>query len=327
MKENTFVLNFLGEEDFLEAMEGPCRQWREESVREGYLESFDGAKLHYYYAFPKNPAGCIVMVHGFCEFFGKYHETAWYFYRAGYGFYFLENRGHGYSKRTAPEMDVVDIDDYRTYMEDLHEFLDQVVVPGSVGLKRVLFAHSMGGGISAYFLEHYTDYFDYAILNSPMLKKFTDKTPEEILEMKQKMQENHTEKQLAPGQSHFSTIPSFETSSAQSKARFDYVFEQRLMDPHYQTKGASNQWVIASIELYDKIMAGADKIRTPMTVNIAGLDHLIDPEGYVEFKKRAVNDVSFVTYEDSRHELFSSNDSTRKTYYRDLFAILGKCFS
>jgi len=38
------------------------------------------------------------MVHGFCEFFGKFHETAYTFYEQGYSVFFVELRGHGYSE-------------------------------------------------------------------------------------------------------------------------------------------------------------------------------------------------------------------------------------
>ena len=318
----TLPFTFLGEDDFLAAMEGPCRAWREANVRHGYFESFDGARIHYYHALPPAPKACITIVPGFCEFYGKYHELTWYFYQAGYGFYFIENRGHGYSARETEEMDVVHIDSIMTYAKDLKEFLDKVVCPDSKDLKKILWAHSMGGGISTLFLEHYPDYFDAAILNAPMLKIKGLKTPEEVKELRQQMEEDHSEKALAAGQKHFSAEPDFEGSSAQSKVRFDYVFAQRLADCHYQTKGGSLNWCVACCESHDLIVENAAKVKGPLVINTAGLDHLIDAEGYREFAERATCHPVIRNYETSKHELISAEEETRKAYLTTLFETL-----
>lgn len=319
---NKLPFTLLGEEDFLPAMEGPCKAWREEAVRDGYFESFDGARLHYCYASPQNPKACLVVVPGFCEFYGKYHEATWYFYQAGFAFYFLENRGHGYSARMNEELDVVHIDRYQTYAEDLHCFLEKVVNPAAKDLKKILFAHSMGGGISTLFLECWPDAFDAAVLNSPMMKMKGIQPAEVVRELRRTTEEEHTEKELAPGQKHFSTEPNFEGSSAMSRVRFDYVFRLRLEDVHYQTRGGSNSWFAASCEVHDIIMENVRKIRTPLVVNTAGQDHLIDPEGYREFRERAVCPAAFHAYEKSKHELISADEETRKTYFTDLFETL-----
>ncbi len=318
----TLPFTFLGEDDFLPAMEGPCKAWREANVEHGFFGSFDGARIHYYHAAPPEPKACITIIPGFCEFYGKYHELTWYFYQAGYAFYFIENRGHGYSARETEELDVVHIDSVMTYAKDLKEFLDKVVTPGSKDLKKILWAHSMGGGLSTLFLETYPDYFDAAILNSPMLKIKGIKSPEQIKELRREMEEDHSEKALAAGQKHFSTEPDFEGSSAQSKPRFDYVFAQRLADPHYQTKGGSNNWCVACGEVHETIMENAAKIQIPLVINTAGLDHLIDPEGYREFRERATCNPQITNYEASKHELISAEEETRKAYLTKLFETL-----
>lgn len=319
---NALPFPFLGEDDFRSAMEGPCKAWREANVEDGYFDSFDGARIHYYHGAPSEPKASVTIVPGFCEFYGKYHELTWYLFQAGYAFYFIENRGHGYSTRETDELDVVHIDSVMTYARDLKEFLDKVVLPGSKGLKEILWAHSMGGGIAALFLETYPDYFDAAILNSPMLKIKGIKPPEEIKELRRQMEEDHSEKELAAGQKHFSKEPDFEGSSAMSKPRFDYVFDQRLADPHYQTKGGSWNWCVACCEVHADIMENASKVKTPIVINTAGRDHLIDADGYTEFRERATCDLTVTNYEKSRHELISSDEETRKAYLTSLFETL-----
>ena len=67
-------IDFLGEDDFLEIMQTENLRWREEAVSQGEFSSFDGTRLNYYSAMPDYPKAVVVFVHGFCEFFGKYHE-------------------------------------------------------------------------------------------------------------------------------------------------------------------------------------------------------------------------------------------------------------
>ena len=58
--------------------------WLAEHTAEGYFESADQLNIHYHEAVKPEEQASIVIVHGFCEFFGKYHETAYRFYEAGY---------------------------------------------------------------------------------------------------------------------------------------------------------------------------------------------------------------------------------------------------
>ena len=165
------MIELLGEDDFLEAMNGPCKKWRESCVKDGYFSSFDGTKIHYYYAVPESPKAVIVMFHGFCEFFGKYHEMAWYFYQKGYGFFFPEMRGHGLSGGKLPEKDLVHVRNYRQYVADMKIFFESIVkIKAAPNIPKLLFAHSMGGAIGALYLEKYPDDFKGAILSSPMLR-------------------------------------------------------------------------------------------------------------------------------------------------------------
>jgi len=103
-------MTFLGEDDFIEAMNSDNKKWRDEKVRQGTLKTKDGINLNYYYAKNDEAKGVVIFVHGFCEFWGKYHEYAWYVYRAGYSFYFLEQRGFGLSEGKTDDPDIVYID-------------------------------------------------------------------------------------------------------------------------------------------------------------------------------------------------------------------------
>ncbi len=319
-------ITFLGEGDFLPAMEGANLAWREESVKSGDLKTPDGLSLRYYYAIPEHPKAAVTIIHGFCEFFIKYHELAWYLYRSGFVVFFLEQRGHGYSEGKLSEPDVVYIDRYETYTADQKQFLDQVVFPRTEGLKKLLLAHSMGGAVGTLFLETYPQYFEAAILSSPMLRmKAGHYPPPAVAMLRLYAKLSGKTKKIAPGQHHFSGVPSFETSSSLSKARYEYQFNARLADMHYQTYGASFAWAAASLSATNRLLKKAGQIRIPVTMLTAGEDHLIDPEGYQIFLEK-VPQTKRIHYETARHELFNADDDNRRKYFSDLLETLdGYC--
>ena len=89
----------LGEEDYLERMQGEVAGWRRQYLHTGKIRSYDKTPLQYYYALNPEARGTIVVVHGFCEFIGKYRELLYTFFKAGYNVFFYEQRGHGRSGR------------------------------------------------------------------------------------------------------------------------------------------------------------------------------------------------------------------------------------
>lgn len=313
-------MELLGEDDFLDAMNGSCRDWRERSVKNASFTSFDGTKINYYYAIPDDPKAIIVMFHGFCEFWGKYHEMAWYFYRQGYGFYFPEMRGHGLSGGKLPEKDLVHVRNYDEYVTDMKIFYDQIV--SKKKLMHILFAHSMGGAIAALYLEKYPSDYEKAVLSSPMLRLKTGGiSPAKINLLRIYVHLCHKEKKLSIGQHHFDGVNVFETSSCQSEARYNYLFNQRLNNIEYQTYGATFGWTLASLSATKKLIKNADHIKTPILVFEAGKDHLVEPSGYTDFLEK-VPGAQHIKYDTSKHEIFNSTTDVRNDYYENLFKFL-----
>ncbi|WP_051688695.1 alpha/beta hydrolase [Butyrivibrio sp. AE2032] len=315
-------IKFLGEDDFLEVMTTENEEWKRNFVTQGSFSNPEGLKFNYYIATPEAPKGAVVIVHGMAEFFGKYREYIWYLFKAGYKVFFLEQRGHGYSEGKAPEHDVIYIDNYSTYVSDLDCFIETVVKPNTTGLELFLIAHSMGGCIGTLYLESHPDTFKAAILSSPMLKMKSDNynpLVKSLIGLYALL--SGKSKKLAPNQKHFSPTPKFEGCSALSRARFDYQFNQRIADPHYQISSASFGWAVASMKATDKAIKDADKLKLPVTVMTAGQDHLISSEGYKAFKAK-VPQADIHHYENSRHEIFNADDDSRKRYFADVISTL-----
>ena len=318
------ALTFLGEEDFLPVMNNEIKKWRKDRVTRGTITSFDGTHLNYYIAAPENPKASVVIVHGMAEFWPKYHEYAWNLFRAGFKVFFMEQRGHGYSEGKCKEPDLIYIDDYSTYAEDLHVFMDKVVAKESAGLNKILLAHSMGGAVGTLFMEKYPNYFKAALLSSPMIRmKAGNMSPILVILLRLYAKLFRKEKSLAPNQKRFNPNTPIETSSAKSKPRFEYQLSLRKKDDHYQASAATFGWALASIKVHGDILRHAGNIRIPITIMTAGDDHLIDPLGYDEIAEH-VPQIQFIHYERSRHEIFNADEITRKKYFADVIHILSQ---
>ncbi|MBR4759011.1 MAG: alpha/beta fold hydrolase [Lachnospiraceae bacterium] len=322
--ENRENIRYLGEDDFRPFMETAGKEWLKTSVVSGNIETANGTKLNYYKAVPQDPRGAVVIIHGFCEFWGKYHEMAYYLWQAGYAVYFCEHRGHGYSggKLPEPDADIVYIDDYQTYVRDLKCFLDNVVVPETDQLRKTFLAHSMGGAVAALFLENYAGYADAVIFSSPMFMFNTGKFPAWLASAYGGVMKLIGKgRSLAPGEKRFSPEPVFERSSTLSKARYHYQFDQRLRDRHYQTYGASCAWVAASLKADSRLLSHADRIQIPAAILTAGQDRLVKREGFERFMQKAPQTKEYA-FADSRHEIFNAGDETRKAFFDLIFRIL-----
>lgn len=327
---NNITLENLGiklikDVDYDEYMENENSRWRSECVEQCDFPSFDGLNLRYYHASQgegKEPKGCIVMLHGYCGFWGKFHEVAHFFWQAGFDVFFLEQRGHGYSGRQIDDKDMVHVIDYADYIADVKTFMDKIVMPSAGKLPKIIYAHSMGGAIAALFLEEHPEYFDAAVLSSPMFSIKTGSTPSIAVKLLcAKIRLLHQENLSFPGGKRFDGIPTFETSSARSEKRYNYIFNQRLKDEHYHTYMMSNGWGAASFKATARLLRRASKVKTPVLLLTAGNDALVNMSGHEKFAKRASN-VQHINYEDSKHEIYNDVDEVREKYFNDIFTFI-----
>lgn len=296
--------------------------WLKEHVTDGYIRSEDGLRLHYYKAVNPNEKASILMVHGFCEFFGKYHETAYRFYQDGYSIFFLELRGFGLSDRERSyEDERVYVRSFEDYVKDIHAFYHQVVVPESLSGKYFLYAHSMGGTAAALYLEKYPEDFRCTVLSSPMLMVNYGKIPDPVVDalVVYTKVKHDTDDEYAPGQHAYTGKDEFEKSSCLDRDRYEYQMSLRAADKHYQTWGGTWAWARAAKEGTERAVRNAGKVKTPVLLCQAGKDTMVRLKGQDLFDERC-DQVTLVVYPDSKHELFNSDEKTRTQYYADLKA-------
>ena len=304
-------------EGYKKFMSTTVADWLKTTVKGGQFAGCDGKRIQYYKAINPNAKAVIVMVHGFCEFFGKFHEMAYDFWESGYSVFFIEQRGHGLSYRPVKELDHVDVSDFSEYVEDLRCLLDRVVKPETKDLPLYLYAHSMGGCVSCLFLERHPEYFSAAILSSPMLKMTFGTIPlwqVRLLIVGSKVLKWDTK--TMPGQNDFDGTPDFENSASTSRARFDYQFNLRV-DPAsngmFTMNAGTYRWGRAAWKATHELIEDEKNIQIPVLVCQAGIDYFVDNEGQDHFVKSAPN-AKLIRFPEAKHEIFNSDDAVMEKY-------------
>lgn len=312
------------DQDFDNKMTKDILPWIKSTATDAFVDTSDHIRLHYIYV-PAVGAknGTIVISHGFCEFIPKYYEVIYYFANMGYDVYMHEYRGHGFSTRQIDDKDKVYVGDFDDYVLDLETMVDKVVIPHVEDRNQLyLFAHSMGGCVGSLYLEKHPDVFAKAILSSPMMKMNVGSTPRWLVKilfaasMVLSLETCYT-----PGQHGFDDRYVFATSSAMSQPRYAFAFNQRKHTYEYRTYGSTYAWASAGLRATKRLLKNADKIACPVLLFQAGMDSMVLPEGHQDFLAKA-NGVTFVRFENTKHEIFNGPDDTRKEYYQRIFDFL-----
>ncbi len=302
---------------------GLAQQMRE--TVEPYLAAIrQSGKIHeklplYYELYPLAVhKGTIVICHGFTENSEKYHELIYYFLQNGYQVAIYDQRGHGKSFRELADRSVIHVRHFSQYTKDLHVFVHKIVLKKMKAEKKhlYLFGHSMGGCVSARYLEKYPEDFAKAVLSAPMmglnLGKWPIWTAEMICILKRAMGRG-TERIF--NQTPFDPEESYENCSASSRARFMYFHGVRLQTPAYQVGGATYYWGQEAIRAgrLTKKRKEVRKIKTPLIMFIAGDDTLVDRRSQDQFMRNLPGGRIFLVPE-SRHEIYRAKNGTLKNY-------------
>ncbi|QFJ53791.1 alpha/beta fold hydrolase [Pseudobutyrivibrio xylanivorans] len=314
----------IKEQDFANDVKGKILPLLKEKTKDGYIENKNGLKLHYQFLINPQEKASIVISHGYCEFIPKYTEVIYYFYNMGYSVFIMEHQGHGFSDRLVTGYSKVYVKHFEDYVQDFHLFIEKVVIPESLTEHLYLFAHSMGGGIGALYLEEHPEIFEKAVLTSPMIKLSTGTISNLVIRLvcvvsyipflAQKYLPGHHDYDHSYKYPHCSTI---------SKARYNFIFDEREREPHYRSNGASLSWAREAFNVSKKILKNAHLVKIPVILMQASLDTLVMPEEQVEFCRRAAN-CQLRRFEDSKHEIFNASDDIIQEYYSEVFEFYEK---
>lgn len=284
----------------------------------------DGVSLYCSVFRPENPRGTVLVLHGFTENAYKYSELIYSLVRNQFDVIAYDQRGHGRSGRADGLSDpsVTHVDRFEDYVDDLAIICEKVLN----GLPKpwTIFAHSMGGAVTALFLEQQPDVFSAAALCAPMIAPNTGGVSSGIADCL-----SRTLCFLGKGKKRpffmkpYTGPEDFETSCATDYARFMWYDSVKSMNKEFQNSVPSCRWIAESIAVTCKILApGApESIRCPVLLSTADKDFSVMPEPQKEFINR-VPKGKHLFVKDSRHEIFRSVNAVFFPWWHEILSFL-----
>ncbi|MDN3919995.1 alpha/beta fold hydrolase [Roseateles violae] len=172
----------LGTESELAAYAGwsdlEARSLRLATLTRGAFSGAAGLKIHYrLYRHRAETRGTVVLVAGRTEGLVMYQELILDLLRNGYSVHIQDHRGQGFSQRLLPEKPSLGhVDQFQHYVDDLAAFIDGPSKAARSRRPLFLLAHSMGGAVSALYLEQQAANSGVAAaaLVTPMMEPWAD---------------------------------------------------------------------------------------------------------------------------------------------------------
>lgn len=264
--------------------------------------------------------GTVLIVHGFTENADKFSEVIHSLLKNGLSVVAYDQRGHGRSYRAEglDGLSLTHVDDFEEYVRDM-DIVYRQVVAGMPRPHRV-FCHSMGGAVTALYLEQHPGVFDKAALCAPMIAPSLGAMPKPAALALCK-----TEKALKHGKKRifiskpYTEKEQFETACANGKARFDWYEELRFNTPAFHNNGPTYSWLKESIDVTDDILTpgAVEKIDAQVRLYTAALDDVVLPDPQKAFIAR-VRHGEHKTVEGAKHEIYRSPDEVLFPWWHDV---------
>ncbi len=309
----------ISEENYSDIMEQKVEPFLSRIRQDDTFISFDGKRIHYEAHIATNPKAVIVISHGFTESAEKFREMAYYFVLLGFSVFAIDHRGHGQSYKIPGYIETVQLNKFSDYIEDFNIFINNIVIPQTSGLPLYLYAHSMGGGIGALYLEQYNDVFSKAVLSSPMICPNTGMPIFAAKTVGAFMCGIGKGATSVPGRCKFNPYATYENSNDTSKPRFDYYQKKKLRNPALRTTGPSFGWANEAVRITDIILKdeNCEKIDIPVLIFQPETDSQVLPEYQNEFADKLQNgELIFVP--DAKHEIYASTNDVLEKYLNDI---------
>ncbi len=289
--------------------------WREHAV-EGEFKGKDGVTIRYAALRQARVDRAILIVNGRVESYLKYQELAWDLWRQGYSLYLIDHRGQGLSERLLDDQEKGYVDQFDDYVLDLKQFHDQVIVADKPA-KLFLLAHSMGGAISALYLERWPDDIKAAVLSSPMMGINLGGLPKWLAQGLAASIDTVGswlgEPPYGPGQGSYQSHEFAENGLSHSEPRYQAFRELYEQRPQIKLGGVTAHWIREGIAAGDSAIAAADRIKTPLLLLQAGEDSVVDNAAQDAFCARArCEGGKPLRVEGAWHELFMEADPQRQ---------------
>lgn len=304
-----YTLQILPEASFGEAI-AAVEQTLAACKQAGRFTAFDGVEIYYEYFLAQDSRASVVIVHGLSEFIGKFYEMIHCLLRQGYNVFLYDQRCHGYSGRLTDEMDLLHVDHFEDYVEDLSQFIHEIVIP-TEDKPIYLYSHSMGGAVSALYLAQHPDTVQKAVMAAPMFVPVVRQVPLWLARCSTALG-----RWLLGGKtkfflsSEFNPNVTYKEEYGTSRARFEHNMQMRRSDLHYRSTPMSFGWIHNSLTVGPKIFRRQviGRIRTPILLLSAEKDTTVMNLPQRRFAQKC-DCCTFREIPNETHALLAANDA------------------
>lgn len=241
--------------------------------------------------------GAITIVSGRTESMGKYKEVVYDLYRNGWSVYIHDHRGQGLSDRepaVRSQPQKGHVERFDDFVADLDTLITTQVLPAGHA-RRVLWAHSMGGAITARWLQSgrpSVAQVQAAVLSSPMLE-IVGLVPGFSAEILSCNLAHGAVLLGAAAHWHWGGQPYAPfavqgNSYTGSPVRSQRVLEEDSAAPDTRLGSPTWGWIARSCDAAHAARSDAAQVTTPVLVLVAGQDKIVLNHGAVQFCLRLV---------------------------------------
>jgi len=265
-----------------------------------HFKSSDGTRIFYRRMIPEIARFQIVISHGLGEHSGRYGHVVDALCPLGAAIWIADHRGHGNSRGKRGH-----VNDFNDYVGDLKRLVSMAAADGGTDLPTLLLGHSMGGLIALSFARQYPDDIDGLIVSSPLLG--VSPLPPLLLRGMARL---------------LSTAwPTLSLSNKLDPAFISHDAEQVAAYRQDERVHAtiSARWFVRCLAEVRRTGGAARDIRTPVLMQIAGDDRLVDPMASLAYYEAlTAADKTLCHYETLYHEIYNETLPEREQVLDDL---------
>ena len=314
---------------YSEVMDSSVIPWLQAREKASTVTGYENRPMYCVSYSADNPAGTVLIVHGFTENAYKYSELIWSLLHHHFSVIAYDQRGHGRSWRDegVPDPSVTHVGRFSEYVDDLRCVCDSLLP--HMPRPYFVFAHYMGGAVASLFLEKYPDVFSAAVLSAPMIAPNIRGVPvllASALGVFAKMLGKQKDNPFF--MKRYTGPEDFETSCATDPARFEWYDNAKSAHTEFRNSVPSYQWSLESMHVTNKILApnGPEGIVCPVILFTADSDYSVLPEPQKEFINRVPHGRQ-VFVPGSRHEIYRSVNQVLFPWWHEVIGFLKSCCS
>lgn len=318
-----YKLELITEDDFPEKIK-TVGERLDACQNSGLFDTFDGKKIYCEYFLAENSRASVVIVHGLSEFTKKFYEIAYYLLNQGYNVFIYDQRCHGLSCRLTDQIDLLHVDNFRDYVNDLSDFIEKIVIPAD-DKPIYIYSHSMGGAVTALYLAEQGERVQKAVLSAPLFDPVVGSMPSRVARFLVGAARFFcgSRTKFMFSQEFDPDIP-FDSGIDQSRARFLHNMELRRGDEHYQSTPMTLGWVHGSLKLRSTILkrSVAGSITTPILLLSSEKDRVVQNDAHLEFA-RICRSCRLVTVKNANHAMLTGGTDVLKEHIDQVLEFYG----